>query len=267
MSRVTTPPRVHRTQLTAALHRIADRRAEIDDEGFAAVDRESPGQVLDYIKRNPTRHASVSERDVHDALVLWVWQWYDGLRDLKLLLERGVDRGVSFKEMGMPLGLGRRARKAGADARNQRQGVQRRLDRITALLEYDTPDADLSREARRVAAAAAKAKAAPERDPQLSWLVRHHDTMVAVVDRLLSVKEHANDKAYSWLIEVASDRRDDTWSPGSLTIMRLAVEEMRVQAKIVKMPSQTLVKRALHEVDELCAAFATLSDPASELGG
>lgn len=266
MSFVTTPPRVHRTQLRAALHRIADRRADADDEGFGAVDHESPGQVLDYLKRHPVRVSPEAERDLHDALVLWVWQWYESLRDLRTLLEQGIDRGIPYKQMGMPLGLGSAARKHGTEARNQRQGVQRRLDRINALLEYDKPDADLSREARRIDAAAAKAKAAPERDPQLSWLVRHRDTVVAVANRLLAVKEHANDKAYSWLIEVASDRRDDDWSPGSLTIMRLAVEEMRVQAKIVRMPSQTLVKRALHAVDELCAAFTALTDPAPELG-
>lgn len=265
MSLVTTPPRVHRTQLSAALYRIAERRSEIDDQGFGAIDCESPGQVLDYVKRNPTRYPDVAERDVHDGLLLWVWQWYESLRDLRTLLQRGVDRGISFKQMGTPLGLGRGARKTDTAARNQRQGVQRRLDRINALLEYDRPDADLSREARRVEVAAAKAKAAPQRDPQISWLVRHHDTVVAVADRLLSVKQHANDKAYSWLIEVVSDRREDSWSPGSMTIMALAVEEMRVQSKIVKMPSQTLVKRALHAVDELCAAFTTLTAPAPEL--
>lgn len=202
---------------------------------------------------------------MHDGLILWVWQWYESQRDLRDLLRRGASRGVPFKQMGLPLGLGINARKGNTAVRNQRQGVQRRLDRLDALLTFDTPNADLSREARRVAAAVATAAADPERDPQISWLVRHHTMVVAVADRLLSVKRYANDAAYSWLVEVASDRREDAWAPTSLTMMRLAVEEMRVQPEIFEMASQSLVKRALHGVDELCAAFTELSDPSPEL--
>lgn len=252
-----TPPRVHRTQLENALTRIAKRRAKIDDERFSSIDCESPGQVLDYIRRNPTRYPWVAQRDIDDGLVLWVWQWWESQRQLYALLSRGREHGVPYKQMGMPLGLGLNARKGNTKVRNQRQGVLDRLDRLEALLKRGgTPNAELSREARRL-----ERKAAPGGDPDLAWLVRHHATIVWIADELAAIKSFAGDEAYSWLVEVLNDRRVDEWSPGSLTCMKLFVEELRAQDNVFALPSQTKVKRACYAVDELVTAFTNLADP------
>jgi hypothetical protein len=256
MFTVTTPPRVHRTQLDAALRRIAHRHAKVDDERFASIDSESAGQVLDYIVGHRSRYPWVTQADICDGLVLWVWQWWEGQRQLHSLLTRGQREQVPLKQLGTPLGLGINSRRSNRGVRNQRQGTLHRIDRLTALLDYDRPDADLARAARR-----AEREAEQSLGPQLAWLVRHRSLLVAVADRLLAVKRFANDDAYAWLVEVASDRNEDEWSPGSITVMKLAVEELRAMPEVVMLPSQHLVKRACHAVDELAAVFSTLSEP------
>ena len=258
---VATPPRVHRTQLTKALDRIAKRRAKIDDQRFASGDCESPGQVLDYIGRHPTRYPWVAQADIDDGLVLWVWQWWEGQRQLYRLLTCGRDHGKPYKQMGMPLGLGLNARKGKTKVRNQRQGVKDLIDRLESLLKRGgRPDAELSREARR-----AEREGAAKKDPELAWLTRYHPLVVSVADQLLAVKNfvegEAYEEAYSWLVEVEKDRRADEWSPGSLTVMKTFVEELRTQENVFELASQTKVKRACHAVDELVTAFTNLVDP------
>lgn len=256
MSRVTTPPRVHRTQLDAALRRIASRREKIGDDRFGHIDHESPGQVLDYIQRNPTVHRWVAQADVNDGLVLWVWMWWDSQRRLHALLTRGHSHGMPLAQLGSPLGMGHEPRRNGRAVRNNRIGVRHRMDRLAALLKYDIPDAELTREERRAARDHAGTS-----DERIAWLVRHRGTVVAVADRLLAVKEFANDDAYETLLLVAQDRRADEWSPLSLELMSEAVAEMRTQPDLVGLPSRHRVKRACHAVDGLCTAFTKLSTP------
>lgn len=243
-----------------ALDRVAKRRAKIDDERFAAINCESPGQVLVYIDRHPTRYPWVAQADVDDGLVLWVWQWWESQRQLYELLTRGRDHGKPYKQMGLPLGLGLNARKGKTKVRNQRQGVVDLLDRLESLLKRGgRPDAELSREARR-----AERERAAKKDPELAWLTRYHPLVVSVADQLIAVRNFAEEEAYSWLVEVEKDRRADEWSPGSLTVMKVFVEELRTQENVFELPSQTKVKRACHAVDELVTAFTNLVDPYTE---
>ncbi len=237
--------------------RIARRRIRIDDERFASIDCESPGQVLDYINRHPTRYPGVVEQDIYDGLVLWVWEWWESNRRLYELLTRGRDGSISYREMGEPLGLGLNARKGRTEVRNKRQGVLHRIDRLEALLKRGgRPDANISREARRVAR-----ERAGKSDPEVAWLVRHHEVVVEVADQLIALKNFAYDEARSSLIEVEHDRDADEWSAESLYWMVVFVQELRVQDNVFELPSQHKVKRGCHAADELMTAFTNLVEP------
>jgi hypothetical protein len=200
---VSIPPRIDPAELAAALDRIAHRHAKINDEQFGRVDREDPAEVLDYLGKQHTRIARiarwVAQADVCDGLVLHVWIWWEDRRREYRLLTAGVDLGLPLSQLGSPLGLGTRVRSTRG---NKRQGAQDRIDRLKALLEYDRPDATLTREARR-----AEREVAEKADPQAAWLARHTELVATTAARLLAYVDLADDAAAEDLVEVHPDQR------------------------------------------------------------
>jgi hypothetical protein len=256
LSAVTTPPRVARVEVDAALNRIAARRRQIDDERFGQVDADDPAAVLDYLRthggRLPRDLEDMARKDVDDGLVLVVWLWWEDRRREYELLLAGVRLGMPLSQLGAPLGLGSRVQSPDG---NRRRGVQDRIDRLAALLKYDRPDARITREARRVD----QERTAPG-DPQAVWLRKHGEWVSAVAARLLAYYDLADEEAAEYLVEVRHDWREESWTPGSLVWMGLAAAALRVSPGVVGLGDRHGVQRALKDVEDLRTAFAELSD-------
>lgn len=247
MRPVTTPPRVTKIEVAAALHRIGRRRIDHGDTRWDQVDQESPAAVLDHVLAHPLDHAGhAAAQDVVDGLVINIWLWWeDRERELKLL-RRGIQAGIPKSQLGAPRGIGS-------------QGVEDRINAHIALLERGRPDHKLTREDRRD-----QRRDLPPEDPELRWLARHHDWIVEVARGLVQSffdTGLAGDEGRSWLYEVREDLADDEWSRASIIVMRTAVQAIEAQPDVVGLHGKTPAKRALAAFHALDNAFANLSGP------
>jgi hypothetical protein len=123
-----------------------------------------PRDVLDYLLRRTAGVPRwVQQAEVNDALVLitWLW-WQDKHRELRELA-RGRSLNLPLSQLGAPLWIGG-------------QGVTDRIDRLSALLEFDRPDEGLTRSARQ-----AIRSAGPER----AWIDEQRTTIRTVLVALL----------------------------------------------------------------------------------
>lgn len=261
----------------AAVDRIVKRHVKVEDPQFGSVDVDRPADLLEYIHRQTVAHVQnlapghlrlprwVIVHDVDDGLVLHNWNRAEELRRERDLLRGGIALGIPLSQLGAPLGLGSRVRSIDG---NRRQGVQDRLDRLEALLEYDRPDASITRAARRVARETADRKAAGERDPQNAWLHANASWISSVAAQLLAAEPFADDATAELLVEVRHDWRDGEWTPGSLVWLSMAAQALRVSSFVDK--SNTVryvadlgathrVHRAIKGVEDLRSAFTHLT--------
>lgn len=241
-------------ELDAALGRIAQRRRQIDDEGFGKVDAENPADVLDYLQKSnarlPSHLQELGQQDVCDGLVLQVWLWWEDRRREYNLLTAGRRFGVPLSQLGAPLGLGSAVRSANG---NRRRGVQDRIDRLAALLECGRPDGERTRDARRVDRERSAAV-----EPEVAWLAKHSERVKAVAGGLLAHYDLADEEAAGYLVEVRRDLREESWTPGSLVWMGLAAAALRVSPGVMGLGPRHAVHRALKDVEDLRSAFAGL---------
>lgn len=230
-----TPPKTSAAERDAAIARIDRRHTRIDDPRRSELGTD-PRDVLAFVlNRGPVGVPRwVAAADHADALVLWTWCWWEDRRTERRLLRQGLAAGLSLSDLGAPLGIA------------TRQGTQDRLDRLTALLEYDRPDEQLSRDARRQHRA---------RDAHQRWIDDHRDEVRAVLlalliqgRRVLDAGAAATDAAAAdpdtdeldetphpareWLDELAEDYTDDIITPATLAAAGLAVAELHVSAAI-----------------------------------
>src|ERR1700693_3749589 len=130
-------PKVHRSELSRA---IAKRRAKVDDgdrEMLPDSPHADPREVLDYLRKYSGRDIPrwVLQADVCDALTLNNWLWWEDRRRELQFLKAGRDRGLFLAQLGTQVGVGK-------------QGVVDRIDRLEALLRYDPPDGEITRDSR-----------------------------------------------------------------------------------------------------------------------
>jgi hypothetical protein len=251
---VATPPKISAAERDAAIARIDRRHARIDDPRRSELGTD-PRDVLAFVlNRGPVGVPRwVSAADHTDALVLWTWLWWEDRRTERRLLRQGLAAGLSLSDLGAPLGI------------TTRQGTQDRLDRLTALLDYDRPDEQLTRDARRQHRA---------RDTRQAWIDNHRDEVRAVLLALLiqarrvlgpadaarTDAEAREDRselgltthpAREWLDEVAADYTDDTLTPATLAAAGLAVAELRVSDAMRALDPHHRVHATLRAVELL----------------
>ncbi|MHA6797575.1 hypothetical protein ACVGVM_29315 (plasmid) [Pseudonocardia bannensis] len=261
-----TPPRITAAERDAALARIARRHARIDDVRRSELGSE-PRDVIAYVLgRGPAGVPRwVAAADHADALVLMTWCWWADRRTERRLLRQGRHLGLSLAELGAPLGI------------TSRQGVQDRLDRLDALLEYDRPDEQLTRTARREAR---------NRDARQVWIDRNRDAVRAVLAGLLAQAHRLLDTdlpdtdlpaapdghrpradtnghlpgagpgAGDWLDELAADYDSDALSPATLAVAGLVAAELRTTPAVLALDPRHRLHTALREVEALRARYA-----------
>jgi hypothetical protein len=158
-------PKISAVERDAAIARIDRRHARIDDPRRSELGTD-PREVLAFVlNRGPVGVPRwVAAADHTDALVLWTWCWWEDRRTERRLLRQGLAAGLSLSDLGAPLGI------------TSRQGVRDRLDRLSGLLEYDRPDEQITRDARRQNRA---------RDARQRWIEDHRDEVRAVLLALL----------------------------------------------------------------------------------
>jgi hypothetical protein len=259
ISRVSTPPRITDTELAAAVERIARRHDRIDDSRRSAMGTE-PRDVLDYLAaRSPAGIPRwVAAADTADALILSTWCWWDDRRRELRLLRTGRSLGLSLSELGAPLGI------------TTRRGTQDRIDRLDALLRYDRPDEQLTRDARR---------AARNRDARQDWIDAHRDEIRAVLAGFLAQARRFADAvapeehegrpdvepgdvdlpsagAGEWLDELTADYDADDLTPATLAVAGLAAAELRTAPAVLGLDPRHRLHTALREVEAMRARYA-----------
>nr|WP_211177971.1 hypothetical protein [Pseudonocardia acidicola] len=242
--------------------RIARRHARIDDPRRSGMGSEPRDVVAYVLGRGPAGVPRwVSAADHADALVLSTWCWWEDRRTERRLLRQGRHLGLSLAELGAPLGI------------TTRQGVQDRLDRLDALLEYDRPDEQLTRTARREARAA---------DARQDWIDAHRDEIRAVLAGLLAQSRRfaemtTQDEPESdpedppgvdddppsppgegtWLDELAADYTADALTPATLAVAGLAAAELRSAPAVLALDPRHRLHAALRAVEALRARYAS----------
>ncbi len=262
---MTTPPRVTRAEVEAAIARVHWRHAKVDHPRRSGLS-DDPAGVLEHL----TRHSAslpqwVIGEDTLDGLTLQSWLWWEDRRRERALLRRGLRAGLYLREMGTPLGI------------TTHQGVRDRLDRLDALLARDQPDEKLTRAARRAAAL----------DESISgWLDAHSGRVRAVIARLLYETDRVPElavtagpsepdsaggwsssdgggehevlqEAAEWLGELRVDLDSNAVSPATVSLLGLAVGPLRIGLQRLDLDPGHGLWRVVREVDRLRSDAAT----------
>ncbi|MGM0723990.1 MAG: hypothetical protein ACQEXM_26085 [Actinomycetota bacterium] len=237
--------------------RIVARRVKVDDPDRWKLpdDPDNPQvrEVLDYLQRHTRVPRWVLQADVADALTLnnYLW-WADRRRELAWL-KAGVARNLFLSQLGAQVGIGK-------------QGVKDRIDRLDALLQFDRPDEQITREARR-AARAAEAR----RDTETAWVEDRAGELAAIAAGFTTAADRfaLADDDREWIDELGSDARDGAFTPASMTVLSLAAEELRTAPAIVSLDGSRPYQLHgwLQRADELRAAFSGLGTSAGTGAG
>lgn len=245
---MTTRPKVTDQELARTIERIAARRVKVDDPDRHLLPdspaHSDPREIVDYLARHARVPRWVAQADVSDALTLNNWLWWQDRRRERHWLRAGLTHGLFLSQLGAQVGVGK-------------QGVRDRLDRLEALLQFDRPDEQLTRSARRAEKEAAAAHATEQ-----AWITAHTAELTAVVTGLLAAADRyqLGDEEREWLDELATDAREDRFSPGSLTMLNLAVAELRTAPTILALEATRphAVHHWLTRADQLRTDFAAL---------
>jgi len=243
-----TPPRVPDTQLSATLHRIANRREKVQDNDLERLpdpEQAHPVEMLSFLQRYQRVPRWVAQADVADALILAAWLWWEQRRVERTWLSRGRRLGLFLSQLGAPLGVGKR-------------GVLDRLDRHEALLRFDRPDEKVTRASRR-AAAEAEARRAVEQ----TWIEQHAAELTTLAQAVASQADRYElaDEDREWVDELARDARDGAWTPASMTVLGMATDELQSAPEILALegPRPHTVHQVLERATALRSEFAALT--------
>jgi hypothetical protein len=246
---------VNRVEVEAAVARVLWRHERVDDIRRSGLGSE-PRDVLEHLIRHSVGLPRwVAAADTLDALVLTTWLWWEDRRRERALLRRGMSLGLTHTELGRPLGI------------TTRQGLRDRVDRLEALLAYDRPDEQLTRDARREARRS---------DPRQAWLDAHHEDVHLVLSTLLEQIErlpppqsssgpHAPQDAHrpadeqDWLDELRADVTDHDITPATLSILGLALGPLRITVHDAELARSHGLVRAIRACDVLRADLARVS--------
>lgn len=246
-----TRPKVHRSEFTSAIGRIARRRAKVDDrhrEKLPDSADSDPRDVLDYLQKysGPSIPLWVLQADVCDALTLNNWLWWEDRRRELHFLRAGRDRGLFLSQLGAQVGVGK-------------QGVLDRIDRLEALLHYDRPDEKISRESRR-----AERERAERTPSEQEWLRGRHDDLATVIADILAHADRYGVPEREWIDELAIEAREDDFNSATMVILGLATAELRTAPAVLDLDSSRPygVHTALACADKLRSQFAALGSKA-----
>lgn len=244
---MTTPPKVHRAEVSRAIARIAARRTKVDDpnrEKLPDAPDADPAEVLDYLQQYSGHGIErwVKQADVSDALTLTNWLWWQHQRRLRYWLKQGRDQGLFLSQIGAQLGI-------------KKQGVIDKADRLEALLRYDRPDEQLSRTARRLT------RQAHDRDvAETSWIDMNREQLLATISALVGHADryHLDDEEREWVDELASDARDQHLTSATMVILGFAAAELRAAPAVLALNSTQAVHRDVAAAESLRSKFADL---------
>ncbi|WP_210086809.1 hypothetical protein [Mycobacterium sp. OAE908] len=247
-----TRPKVHRSEVAAAITRIARRRAKIDDRHLELLPDSAasdPREVLDYLRRfsGPDIPRWVLQADVCDALTLNNWLWWEDRRRELYFLKAGRDRGLFLSQIGAQVGVGK-------------QGLIDRIDRLEALLRYDRPDEKISRAARQT-----------ERERQArmpteeAWFHARRDELMNVINGFVQQADRFEIDEREWVDELEIDGRDDEFTSSTMVILGLAASELRTAPAVLELDSTRpyTVHTLLARADTLRSQFAELGTKAT----
>ncbi|MFD7161321.1 hypothetical protein ACFV9C_42515 [Kribbella sp. NPDC059898] len=250
---MSTRPRVAQTEVSAAIIRIARRRAEIDDRSrdlLPDAPDSAPGEVLDYLMRHSGNNvpSEVRLKDAKDAIVLTNWMWWEDRRRELHFLKAAVEAGMFLNEIGGLIGVGK-------------QGVKDRIDRLTALLgEEGRPDEKLMRAHRR----AEQEQAGTEDSPaaHVVWLrANWPELKELVVDLNAQAERHGlKDSDREWLDELMIDVDEDRVNPQTMVMLGLATADIRVSTAFVRLPNRRphAIHLLLQHADRMRTEYAGL---------
>lgn len=242
-----TPPRVTNVELSTTMRRIGNRREKVQDtdlEWMPNPDQCHPHEMLTFLRAHTRVPRWVQQADAADALRLCAWLWWEQRREELAWLKRGRALGLFLAQLGAPFGVGK-------------QGVVERIDRHEALLRLDRPNEKITRDQRR-----AEREQATRRDVEQAWVDAHANDLSELVNALAAEADRFElaDEDREWLDEAVRDARDGAWSPGSMTMLGMAVDEVRTAPPVVELDSTRphKVHHLLARLDELRAEFAGL---------
>lgn len=226
-----------------------NRRIKVEDPDRHLLpdDPDNPQvrEVLDYLQTHTRVPPWVLQADVCDALRLnnYLW-WADRRRELAWL-RAGVRRGLFLTQLGSAVGTGK-------------QGVRDRIDRLEALLAFHRPDEQLTREQRR-----AERTAAARREVETGWVEERTDQLADIAAGFTAAARRYGlaDDEREWIDELASDGREQVFTPASMTVLSLAADELRAAPGIVALNHGSrphAVHQWLARADQLRSAFAGL---------
>ena len=260
-----TPARIGSAELDAAVDRIHRRHRDVDDPHRRELS-DDPAQIISYLLQHAsTMPPQVVEADLRDALVLWVWCWWQERKRERQLLEAAHAAGLSLAELGAELGIGTRG------------GLRHRLDRLHALLQSGRPD--------QARGAGLRGNTSPEQ----AWLDAHraevHHVLAALlaqVDRIPTLRrsnptahptddrDQAMPPAEPALLEQPPD--DDSWlddlddlrdaylsdrvTSATMALAGLIIQELRVRPEVRALDPRHRLHTALRAVPRLRADIA-----------
>lgn len=228
------------SEADAVVRRITARHAKVDDPRREQLGTD-PRDVLDYLQRyGHTVPRWVQQADVTDSLILGVALWWDDRRRLRRTLHRGRSLGLFLGQLGAPMGI------------RTPQGTQDLIDRLDALMAYDRPDEQLSRAARRAAAADHDAA-------RYAWVELHREQIAGAAAGLLAAADRYGLEEREWIDELGIDHADGEYTPGSIGVLGLAAGEVRTAPAVVALDTPHGVHRVLVAAERLRSGFARLS--------
>lgn len=238
-----TPPRVDAARAAQAVRDIADRRAEIDDPHRDRLG-DDPLEVLLYLRKysGPNIPEAVRQADIEDGLRLRIWLWWQGAALELWLLDRAEDLGMNRKRIGRLLGI------------RTGQGLVDRRDRLRALLgPAGRPDEKVQRAERAEQRASASIEAR-----QRNWLHRHRGAIASVAQALIDHEDLADEDAAEWLVEVARDLRERSFTPASFMVVDLAVDALVTVDAVAALTDEHPLRQALRQWQALAAQYRAI---------
>ncbi len=260
---------MHPAELERAIAMIARRRRKVDDRNrhlLPDAPDADPREILDYLQRHSGSDIPlwVLQADVCDALTLNNWLWWEDRRRELHFLTVGRDRGLFLSQLGAQVGVGK-------------QGVQDRIDRLTALLRFSRPDEKLSRAARKAAREADVQRPAEER-----WVQSQRAVIEATVADLIQQADAygLTEGEREWIDQLAVDAGEDISPRALVAELGLAAAELRTAPAVLALYPQSRedlhaatslgqrrrphrVHAVLAQADALRSGFASLASGAA----
>lgn len=215
------PPPVTAAAAQAAIARIVERRARIDDPHAWRLS-DDPAEVLLYLRKYSSGiPAAVAQADVHDAVVLRQRLYWLGEEAELWLLERASRFGVPLSALAPALGVA------------TRQAVHQRLRLAQRKREVFSGQPHPG---------VVGARDQEERSTERAWLDRHREEVLALSAEAVAHRHLGTLDAQEWLDEVARDVKESAVTPGNFQTLRIALGDLATSPAVLEDPPATVVQ-------------------------